>query len=306
MHIAFILRGGLRDEAGLLDSLRGVERSLPGASVTCLVSEYAGHAVELARTWATQADYLVAVGGDGTLHQVLNGLMQAGASAPERAPVLGLLAHGTANDFIKTAPLRGDLAELVDLLASRRHRAIDLGRIRFQGEQGEQQAYFVNMADIGIGAAVVCQLERQGKRLGATLSYLRAILTTFPRYRRNTLRVELDGALWHDGPVLALLVGNGRCFGSGLYAVPNALLDDGLFSITCIGDVTLWDFLRKLPQLRRGAQVDHPEVSYRSARRVRVESAQAVELEAEGESLGTLPCEMVILPAALEFLMPVS
>jgi diacylglycerol kinase (ATP) len=163
------------------------------------------------------------------------------------------------------------------------------------------------VADIGIGAAVVQELEHSSRRFGANLSYLRAIFSAFLKYRKPLLSVESDEGLDWLRPSLAVIAGNGRCFGSGLFATPQAALDDGLLDITLIGDVSVVDFIRKLPALKGAELISHPQVFYHRARHATISSGDtAGAVEADGEYLGRTPATLEILPAAMHFLLPAN
>jgi len=276
-------------------------------SVTILETAYRGHAIDLASRSSTTADVIISAGGDGTLNEIVNGCQQARQTEPAaRLPAIGVLALGSANDFLKTARLQGTAEEVLALAQAGARRPIDIGRVHYSSvDGGRASRYFVNVADIGIGAAVVQELERSSRRLGANLSYLRAIYAAFLGYRKPLLSVESDEGLDWRGRSLAVIAGNGCCFGSGLFATPQADLRDGRLNITLIGDVSVIDFIRKLPALKRAEVIAHPEVSYHTARRAAISSKDiACAVEADGEYLGLTPANIEVVPAAMQFLLP--
>ena len=131
MKIALILKGDISDRRKFSRELIELEKAFPSPGVTLLESDHAGHAVELAARASGELDYLIAVGGDGTLHEILNGCMQARqASAGLDLPVLGVLAHGSANDFVRSIGLEGSAEELTSLIRSRAGRRISWSRER--------------------------------------------------------------------------------------------------------------------------------------------------------------------------------
>ena len=265
------------------------------------VSAYAGHAVVTARERATDADLLVAVGGDGTLHEVVNGAMAGLAPAsPQKRPNIALVATGTANDFARSIAGEANVAQLLAALAADSWCDIDLGRVCFTGNRGEQrEVYFINVADIGVGAEVVRRVAGGGRRLGATVTYLIAIIRTLVGYRKRTVTIRSDQGLAFSGPLLATAFGNGRSFGAGLTILPQALPDDGELDCIIVGNVGLREFIGKHHQLREGHLIDHPEVHYHRCRTLSVESAHRLGVEADGEFLGYLPATVRILPAAI-------
>jgi YegS/Rv2252/BmrU family lipid kinase len=265
------------------------------------VSAYAGHAVVTARERVADADLLVAVGGDGTLHEVINGAMAGLASASVASrPQVGLVAAGTANDFARSIAGEASVAQLLTALTADSWCNIDLGWMSLSGTAGEaREVYFINVADIGVGADVVRRVAGGGRRLGATVTYLIAIIRTLVGYRKRTVTIRSDQGLAFSGPLLAAAFGNGRCFGAGLTILPQASPDDGELDCIVVGNVGLREFIGKHHQLREGHLIDHPEVHYHRCRSLSVESAHRLGVEADGEFLGYLPATVRILPAAI-------
>ncbi len=307
MKVALILKDTIRGRKRFLRDFETLQERVPGASFRLLVSEYAGHAVELACAECGEHDYMIAAGGDGTLHEVINGCMQARQREPELGlPVFGVLPFGSANDFVRSLGLQGSVEELAGLLSTGERRTLDLGRLQCQGSSGQDcLRYFINIADVGIGAAVVQRLESSGKRLGADLSYLWAIVATFLSYRHIPLRIVSDRGLDWQGRTLILGAGNGRYFGSRLCLAPTAELDDGEFAVTLVGDASIVDFALNLGRLKRGELLEHPAAHYHRAASLRIEAPEGrAPVEADGEFLGYTPARLDIVPGAVEFLTP--
>jgi YegS/Rv2252/BmrU family lipid kinase len=284
---------------------------LPGGDsfteVAVEFTRYSGHAIDIAREHCASADLVVAVGGDGTLNEVVNGCMAAMAEdATLKLPVFGIIASGTANDFIKSTSLRGSLEEVVALAASKSYRPVDLGRVDYRDLSGHEVCrYFINVADVGIGASVARRVNASGRRFGANAAYLLAIVMAFIDYRKPSVRVRSDAGLDWQGRVLACIIGNGRCFGSGLYAVPDAVIDDNRLHSAIIGDVSVLDFVRKLPRLKSGRPIKHPEVIYHSSRSVTISAQDGLcAMEVDGEYLDCRDVTVSVVPAALSLLLP--
>lgn len=305
MNIAFILRGGL--PAGVRSALAALRDDPLFQHVDIRESDHAEHAIDLARAAATTADCVVAVGGDGTLNEVVNGCLQSGAARPGLAlPAVGVLAMGTANDFTRSLGVDGTLRELLALAAAGDTRTVDLGLLSFTDEGGAaRQRYFINVADIGVGARVAGIVNRRRRAFGAALTYLSAIVQGFLSYRKPLVEVATaEGFAWR-GRCLACVVGNGRAFGAGLYATPAARIDDGLFDCAIIGDVGLLEFFRYLPNLRRGETIRHEEVHYLQTSRLTIASEGGrCLIDADGESFVGSGVEVDIVPAALRLLAP--
>jgi YegS/Rv2252/BmrU family lipid kinase len=269
--------------------------------VQVLESEHEGHAIVLSRDVAPHVDCIVAVGGDGTLNEVMNGCLQAGAPPPR----IGVIARGTANDFTRSVHLRGTLEEVIELLRRGEERPADVGLLRWTDETGvERQRHFINEADIGFSAFVARLVNRRRRLPLPGLTYLLAILQGFLFYHKPTLRLATDEGFDWEGRSLACVIGNGRAFGSGLYATPGAHIDDGVFQCGIIGDVTLLDFVHYLPKLRRAQVINHPEVHYATATRVRVTTENAIDIDVDGECLRGRDIRVSILPGAITLLAP--
>jgi len=308
MNAVFILNGASRSRRRFLRGMTHLEQTGVFDRVRVLETRRRGQAIDLARQHCIDADCLVAAGGDGTLHEVINGCQQARHRDGVRdLPPIAALALGTANDFLRSEGLTGSLDELLELVRSGDRREVDIGRISYtRGDGSAGSRFFINVADAGIGAEVIAGVQRTSPLLAAELRYLVAVFGRLCRFGRRKLVVEVDGRPLWQGPALAAIAGNGRCFGSGLYAVPQARVDDGLLHLTVIGDVGLRDVLRELPRMRRAELIDHPQVVYASGRTIAIRADDPCPLEADGEYLGSTPATLEILPAALTFLLPGS
>ena len=307
MRVLFVVKSSTKGAS----DIRGKLMALPAidgfTSVAIEFTEYAGHAADIARQHCSSVEVIVAVGGDGTLNEVVNGCMAAaGDDVSARLPVLGVVASGTANDFIRSTPLSGTVEEVIGLAARKSCKSIDLGRVDYRDIQGvELTRYFINVADMGIGASVARRVNAGKRRFGANLAYLRAILSAFMQYRKPMLRVRSNTGLDWQGMALACVIGNGRAFGSGLYAVPQAVLDDGQLHCVIVGDVSLLDFARQLPRLRRGQTIEHAEVIYHTANSLNLSVLKGqCAMEVDGEYLDCSDVKVTVMPAAVTVLLP--
>jgi diacylglycerol kinase (ATP) len=263
-------------------------------------SERQGHATTIAREAAERYGCIALVGGDGTVNEVANGLIAN--DCPLRSDLaLGIICRGTGSDFIRTLGIPRDLEGAAERLAMGKVREIDVGKIRYRSPDGSEAVrYFLNEADIGMGAVVCDRVNRSSKRLGGRLSFLRAILTTTLTYRPHLVDLSLDGA-----PAQQMLLGNawfanGQYSGGGIRDAPRARLDDGLLDVVCMGDMNLLQKVFSFRKLRSGAFVDLPQVTYRTARRIEAESAATVGISTEGEVIGTLPATFELIDERLK------
>lgn len=261
------------------------------------------HATEIAAQ-ARACDVVLSVGGDGTLHEVVNGLMRI--PEPER-PALAVLPAGTGGDFARTFGLTGDAAAFTAGWPSLRARAVDVGELALMRNAALSQSrslhtrYFVNIAGLGFDAAVCAALERGAKNKA---SYLLSVLRTLAGHRAQPVRVHADGALAHEGPAMMVAICNGRFFGGGMRVAPEADASDGLLDVVVLGAMSRVEFLLNFPRVYAGTHLTHSKVRLIRARSVRVESPQPLLLEAEGELLGEAPVSARILPGALRVMLP--
>ena len=259
------------------------------------------HAIELARQATVNGcDYIVAVGGDGTLHEVINGLLQSNIT-PNAYPVLGLLPYGSANDFARTAGISNSIEDLFALIKSNTTQKLDLGKILLR--QTQETRYFINIAGVGLGAEVAQNLARSSSVYGPGFNYYKHILKGFLNYVKKDVSCTSSTWQW-KGKLLQMAVANGRYFGNAICIAPDAKLTDGQFQVAIFGDLSLWDYLKNFGNLRKGVKINHPQVSYHTTNEVLLESKDPCGIEADGEYVGFAPATINVLPKAIRFLMP--
>lgn len=254
-------------------------------------------------------DFLIAIGGDGTINEVVNGFLKAGGRKNNNV-VLGILPRGTGNDFVRSLGVGRSFDQLFLLIRNNSFRNIDAGMMKI-GQLGgkREEKYFNNVADAGFGAEVVSEVNGvhlRKKIMGGSLTFFIAVLLKFFRYKHKAMRISWDGFSW-EGPVLAIVVANGRFFGSGYGIAPDASIDDGKFQVVLAGNVTMFDYFKNFGKLRRSQHINLPDLSYHFTNHVVVEPlAEKVFVEADGEIHGTAPISFECLPGALPFLMPMD
>lgn len=243
--------------------------------------------------------HVIVVGGDGTLHDVVNGLVDVEAGVA-RAPdlKLGIVGAGTGSDFARTFGLdRRPAIALRHALHDTTMR-IDVGRVRFRAADGATTTRaFANMVSIGWTAAVVRGAARLPRRLRGA-RYVAAGVLAAPRMRSSPVSVVLDHTTRED-EVCEVIVANGQFFGAGLKVAPRALPDDGVLNVQTWATRPL-DVLREMPRVRLGEHLEHPDVREWQSRTVSVDPAgRPLPVEADGEPLGTTPVTIDLLPGIL-------
>lgn len=257
-------------------------------------------AVLLASKAVTQSyDAIVAAGGDGTLNQVLNGMLQEHEQS-NHLPVLGLIPLGSGNDFARTMGVRGEINSLKKLFRDFSYRPVDLGKITFI-DSGEKPRYFINIADVGMGPYVVQRLLSSDRIFGSLVAYYAAIIKTFFTYRPFALHMSTPQWKW-SGKIRSVAIANGRFFGNGICIAPDAKPDDGLFSCFIAGKISVVDFILQNGRLRKGKRPIHKEIQYRETDSVTLRADETQPIEADGELVGTLPVTIDVLRKRVKFL----
>ncbi len=245
-------------------------------------------------------DVIVAVGGDGTVNEVVNGFFDA--ERPIRpGAALALIPRGTGGDFRRTFGWTVDLEEAASRLKSDAVRPLDAGLVRFVGPDGKPAVrYFANIASFGASGQVDSVVNKSTKLLGGKLSFTLGSVRALWSYRDQKVRVRFDDRPPEEMPVTTLAVANGQYFGGGMWVAPRARPDDGIFDITIWTGYGLKDFALKGKSIYDGSHVKWPGTRTLTARKVAAESEEAVLLDIDGEQPGRLPATFEILPAALK------
>ncbi|OGS59970.1 MAG: hypothetical protein A3K59_11035 [Euryarchaeota archaeon RBG_19FT_COMBO_69_17] len=262
-----------------------------------------GHATDLARE-AVQggATTVVAVGGDGTLNEVVNGFLDGTGRPWNPEARLAVFSTGTGADFVKTLRTSNDPRAVARWILAGREIRIDAGLCEFADAGVPRARYFVNVGEFGSGGAVVDRVNHTTKVLGGRMSFLLAILRTLPRYRNTRIAYEADGGPRREAVVNDVVVANGRFFGGGLQPAPHADLRDGLLDIVIIGDVDFRTVRRNLGKLREGTHLDLPYVTAFRARELRVHVGDEM-IDLDGEAVGRHPTRFEVLPSVLRLLV---
>lgn len=282
------------------DSIARAVRASVG-DFECAFTHARGDAVLLARqAVAAGGTLLVAVGGDGTASEVIDGMQQTPSS--QEAPLFGFIPRGTGGDLRRTIGISEDVAGAAQALASRNVAVLDLGRVEFSGPDGTRQVrHFANVAGMGI-SGVVSRLVNHGIRLpSGRLSFMLATARALLTWTDQPVRWRVDGGPWHEEPLTALSVCNGRYFGGGMMVAPDARMDDGLFDVVLWKGLSISDFVVKRPMLYDGTHLRLENTRALRAKVVEVEPVgdEDVNLDVDGENPGTLPARFTILPGAL-------
>jgi YegS/Rv2252/BmrU family lipid kinase len=263
-----------------------------------LFSERPGHLTELARSAVDGgATLVVAVGGDGTMNEVVNGI--AGRDVD-----FATIPLGTGMDFVRTygIPTKFEDAVLVALTGA--PRTIDAGRVSYRTWSGEDaERWYANVGSVGMSGAVAQRANGMSKVLGGKATFFYALTRVFFEWENTDVTVRFDGEERH-GKMHDVIVANGVWHGGGMKLAPDARSDDGAFDVVMIGDVGKVDFLTTAPKLYKGKHVDHPKVEVVRTARVEVDATEHLPIELDGEQVGTTPATFEVVPGALRVRVP--
>ena len=255
-------------------------------------------------------NFIIACGGDGTINEVANGILETGSDCE-----LGILPSGTGGDFRRSLNLPTSAREAAKALREGETKQIDAGRVTFQSFQNETtQRYFLNVSSFGLSASIIERVKTTGKldwipvaAIRGKTSFALSTLQEVLGLDYTTVRVKFDDDEEKSLNTMNFCVANARFFGGGMKIAPDARLDDGFFDVVNIGDIKTAKILLNAYTLYRGTHLNLKEVKSKLARRVEaapVDKAGEIFLEIDGELPGKLPAIFEVLPKALKIRVP--
>lgn len=263
-----------------------------GLAYEVRTTEYGGHATEIARSALEDGSrFLVAVGGDGTVQEVINGMIEDDRPVSPEA-VFGVVGAGTGCDFIRTFGIPGMPGHAAAHLDGGESFPIDIGKITYEDRGTTKIRYFANVAEVGIGAATVDRAARLPGFLGPTV-YFFAFWLTLRSHRSTQVKVDLVDRVY-EGPMNNLVVANGQFFGGGMKIAPKAAPTDGLLDIQ-IEHARKREAIAIMPKVYKGEHVPHPDIEEAKRVRASIETAVPLLIEADGEVLGRTPAVFEVL-----------
>lgn len=262
-------------------------------SFRAVFTKHRGDAATLAGEAARKgAKLIIACGGDGTVSEVANGILDSGKDAE-----LGILPSGTGGDFRRTLEIPTRTRDAARILRTGRSVRIDVGRVSYTDQNGSDATrYFVGVASCGMSTKVIERVKSDD------VSFVSALLKTAMRNAPVRLVVQLDDSHEHRLVVSNLCIANARYFGGGMKIAPDAKLTDGKLDVVSIGDLSAMKIFTSAPRVYTGSHLSMPEVSHTLARKITVRAADRdaeVALEVDGELPGRLPATFQIVPDAL-------
>lgn len=271
----------------------------------------AGDGVNLARNAADAGrEFIIACGGDGTINEVANGILQSGKDVE-----LGVLPSGTGGDFRRSLGMPQSPRDAARALRDGTTKRVDAGRVTFQSHSGETiTRFFLNVSSFGLAASII-ERVKSNKALDwlplggvrGRANFALSTLTEVVGLDAVTVKVRIDSGEEKLLQTVNFCVANARYFGGGMMIAPNAKLDDGKLDIVNIGDIRTAKVLLNAYTLYNGSHLDLAEVKSTLARRIEIAPAHAgddIHLETDGELPGRLPAVYEIVPAVLRVRVP--
>ncbi|WP_067839109.1 diacylglycerol kinase [Amphibacillus sediminis] len=250
-----------------------------------------GDATKAARlAVARHFDLVVAVGGDGTLNEVVSGISEA-----NYRPRLGIIPAGTTNDFARALSIPRSIDKAIDVILAGHTCKLDVGRVN--------EHYFVNIAGGGKLTEVSYEVPSKLKTMLGQLAYFMKGIEMLPRLRPIYTRIEYDGQVFED-EIMLFLVANTNSVGGFEKLAPHATMDDGLFDLLVLRKSNLAEFVRIVSQATRGAHYSDPKVFHTRAREIKIYTDEKMQLNIDGEYGGLLPAEFLNLQQHIEYFIP--
>lgn len=242
---------------------------------------------------------IIAVGGDGTMNEVVNGCFDQKVCMPTDL-VIGMITVGTGNDWGKMFGIPLDYEKSVAILKEKDTVLQDTGVVHYCLGDKEERRYFINIAGLGFDA-MVCRRtnDQKEKGMGGKTLYFWNLLLSLLTYKHIPADIDIDGSK-HKNELFTMSLGIGKYSGGGMIQTPNAVPDDGLFDITVINKIKKREVIRNLKMLYDGTILTHPKIDGYTGKDIRIEAEKLVHVEADGETLGHSPVRFTIIPKSIK------
>jgi YegS/Rv2252/BmrU family lipid kinase len=288
---------------------KSIERALAAVypSMSVGFTKKQGEAMALVRYALREGHQeIVAVGGDGTINEAVNGMFDASGTVPQQS-VFAFVTSGTGGDFRKTFGIDAGSDVAIERLKRARVHPIDVGRVTCLTRSGEPTArYFINIASFGLSGVIVDSVNRAriAKLFGGSFAFAFHSSVAMLRYKNCAVRIIIDGIEDEIATISTVAVANGKYFGGGMMVAPDAVTDDGLFDVVIMGGAPKGQSLGEMKLIYTGEHVKRPHVRVIRGQHVVVAPVaetrgKPVLIETDGEAAGRLPATFEILPRAL-------
>jgi YegS/Rv2252/BmrU family lipid kinase len=272
-----------------------------GLRFTCVFTEHKYHAIELTVKAVNDGfKNIVAIGGDGTIHEVVNGLFIQKA-VPTKDICLAVIPTGTGNDWIRMYGISKTYSEAVRSLVKKKTVIQDVAKVDFYETRVKHTRYMANVAGLGFDAVVNLKYNRlkDDGKYGKWL-YIRSTINTFLGFRSQKFTIIVDGEPYYNGMVFSGAVGIGKFNGGGMQQTPKASVDDGLMDLTIIRKMSKFRVISNFKLLYSGHIYDIPKVMHAQAKKIEIETWPESRIEIDGEAVGTSPFCFELVPKCIK------
>lgn len=281
-----------------LDDYPQISKLLRDSGIACeaVFTEHKCHATELT-VFAIEKGFrhIIVVGGDGTLHEVVNGLFIQKRVAPTEVTV-AVIAVGTGNDWIRMYGIPTHYSEAIRALKEGYTFLQDVAEVEYEESHYRQMRHMANVAGMGFDAVVNFAYQRK-KAKGKTGKsvYLWCMIRSFFKHKSTGVKIWVDDRLVFNNLIFSIAIGIGKYNGGGMQQLPAAVADDGLLDITMIKPMHWWQVLFRMRRLYNGTIYSIGHILHAQGSKIRIESSPETPLEVDGEWLGGTPVEFRVL-----------
>lgn len=281
-----------------LDDFPQISKHLRDAHIVCepVFTEHKFHATELTVSAVKEGyRHIIVVGGDGTLHEVVNGLFIQQTVRPDEV-LLAVIAVGTGNDWVRTFGISNRYRDAVRAIVEGHSFLQDVGVVTYEEAHYRQSRYMANVGGAGFDAYVLRKFSHQKKKgRKSRWLYSWCLVKSFFRYKSTGVKVWVDDRLVYNNLLFSIAIGICKYNGGGMQQLPAAVADDGMLDLSLIRPVHFWHLLFRFHYLFNGGIYRIRHILQERGSRIRIESSPEVRVEVDGELLGGTPLEFSIL-----------
>ncbi len=289
-------------------TLKNIQKYLisSGCEPVITLTRYKFHAKEIAIDAVDKdTDLIISIGGDGTINEIVNGLMEF-IGSNKKLPKLGIISAGTGADLCRTLNIPSDYKKAIDIILRGKFIPIDIGRVRFTAGAKTWQRYFANVADIGLGGNVVRIANRIPKSLGGFLTFLISSLIGLLTYKPVDLKIYIDERIKDEGNITIIGAANGKYFGGGMKIAPMAEIRDGYLEILYVRNTNIFKFIKNvLAPVYKADHLLYKNLYHYRAKKLRVVAEKLLLVDIDGEEEKAQEVEISLIPEKIMIAVPV-
>lgn len=299
-HIIFNPVAGGGKAQKIYPELRAQLKYRLGESYQIHTTQNHGEAISLAaRISEENIPLIICAGGDGTINEVVNGLFDQGKLINPEIE-LGIINCGTGSGFAQSIGLPDSLSDQIDLILTSRGKSLDLAHCSYLDKNGVMTArFYVSECQLGIGSAVVSQVNSKHKNWGGKMAFGYVTLKEVFKCQKYPMNISYNGTSV-SGDMIGIVIGNGNACGGGMKLTPLAKVNDGLLDLLVMHDMNIKELIKQFRNIYSGSHIKSDRFTYVQTDKIRIGSEVDVMVEADGELLGSLPVEVNVVPKCLK------